>query len=188
MARIRWGGWQLRRKVVGGILVLAMSHGLALSANAGEEVLDRFFYTPEERTVLEILREASVRQTPFDVAPTDKVDDTKNRPRLITLGGTVTRKDKVQALWLNGQRYPATGLQVNVEVEKPYTAGQVLLQVPENGMRYPLRPGQTLDLNNGRIREAYEPAPVDASAGTKAAGVAEPASSAGPAEEGSIKP
>ncbi len=190
MARRWFGGGQLPRKVAGVmvIITLAWSHSLVASANVRAEELERLFYTPEDRAVLEILRQSSVRPTQPSVAPTDKVEGAENRPKLFTLGGTVTRKDGVQAVWLNGQPYPATGLQVNVEVEKPHTAGQVVLQVPETGKRYPLRPGQTLDLTSGRIRESYEPLPVAASVGTKAGVGSETGSPAGPVSDPPVKP
>ncbi len=68
----------------------------------------------------------------------------------------MTGKNGVQGVWLNGQQYPSSGLPVNVEVQKPYAAGEVILQVEGKNTLYTLRAGQTLYLEDDRIREPYE--------------------------------
>ena len=94
-------------------------------------------------------------------------------------------------MWLNSIKYTGTELPTNVDLHPPFIAGQILLHVPEKGTSYPLRPGQTLDINDGRIRESYERAPVASEAESKpvpepAAPLTEPPS--GPVQVPGIPP
>ncbi len=143
-----------------------LSGNPAGSVGAEEQGMDRLFYSPEDRAVLEILREASSRPVMSASEPKGK-EKAEKGPQVFTLGGTVTRKNGVQSVWLNGRSYSsATSLPANVRVDKPYVAGQVVLKVPETGKSYPLRPGQTVDINEGKIRESYERPPTAAAAAT----------------------
>lgn len=169
MGRKRRRGSCTAKCLLGIVAILALavlSGGPARSVHAEELVLDRLFFSPEDRVVLETLRESSSRSASPAVESKGKKEEVvEEKPQTFTLGGTVTGKSGVRAVWLNGRSYPSTALPVNVEVRKPYAAGQVVLQVPDNSKSYALRPGQTLYLGDGRIRESYERPPAPAAAG-----------------------
>lgn len=158
------------------VLALLLSGAIAETAGAGEEMLARLFFSPEERAVLERLRKSAAEP---DVAAAIKEDVAEKKPRMITLGGTVTRKNRkngenvADAVWLNDRQYPTAGLPARVKVDNPVNPGEIVLLVPNTGKRYALRSGQTLDPDSGRITEVFEPLPQDPTA-TKDGAVIDP--------------
>ncbi len=154
------------RQLLGRVSIVALLiviGGRVGSVNAEDPALDRLFYTSEERVILEILREsASHPPLPAVESEQGKVEAAREKPQTFTLGGTVTGKGGVQAVWLNGRQYPQADLPVHVKVQKPYSSGQVVLRVEEKGKTYSLRSGQTLYLGEDRIREPYERPPAAA--------------------------
>lgn len=136
--------------------LLALSSLLLLPDVRAGETLDRLFFTPQEREYLEKLRWVSPESSAREHKEQEHAAVAASKPQMYTLGGTVTGKSGVQAVWLNGARYSGTDLPANVELHPPLLAGQILFHVPETGKSYTLRPGQTLDIGDGRIRESYE--------------------------------
>ena len=153
--------------------LLILSNGLLLPVAATGDSLDRLFFTPQDRAHLEKLRWASTGARVSGQNQSDDPKVTEDKPQFFALKGTVTKKSGFQALWLNDLKYTKTDLPAYVVPRSPFFAGQILLQMPATGKSYRLRPGQTLDLTTGRIREAYEPAPKAAT--PKAQSAAEPA-------------
>lgn len=140
------------------------SSSLFVPAARAGETLERLFFTPREREDLEKLRWVSPESTALLQRQQESTAVAESKPQVYTLSGTVTGKSGVQALWLNGARYSGTDLPANVKLHPPFVAGQILFHVPETGKSYTLRPGQTLDTGDGRIRESYErPAPASIS-------------------------
>lgn len=165
-------------------LVLLLG-GLSASVVAGEEAFGRLFFSPEDRAVLQLQREsASVAAVSRVAEEVDKQEDAEPPPRVFSLGGTVTGRDGVRAVWLNGQRYTEDGLPANVQVVKPYTVGQVVFRNEETGELYRLHPGQTLDLNEGRVRELYERQSSPATVTGRETGEIEIGEGQGPAQGG----
>jgi len=124
------------------------------------EPLGRLFYTEEERVSLERLRwaspeELSVMQEQHEVILPERPTQPE-KPPFVTLGGTMTRSDGRQIVWLNGVSYDRSQLPENVRVRQPFTAGQIDLRLPEKGKTHSLRPGQTLDVDSGQIHESYQ--------------------------------
>jgi hypothetical protein len=132
--------------------LLVLSGCLALPVPVPGETLDRLFFTPQERAYLEKLRWGPP-ESPLDTV-------TEPKPQIFTLQGTVTKKGAVQAVWLNAIKYNRATLPENVELKPPFSAGQILIHAPETGKTYALRPGQTIDINDGRTRESYQKTPA----------------------------
>jgi hypothetical protein len=143
-------------------MVLVVSACLFLPSCLLAEPLGRFFFTEEERVNLERLRWASSEeishiQEKQEVAP--EKSSQPEKPAFVTLGGTMTRSNGRQTVWLNGVSYDRRQLPENVRVRKPFAAGQIELRVAEKRKIYSLRPGQTLDVENGLIRESHQRVP-----------------------------
>jgi hypothetical protein len=146
------------------------------------ETLDRLFFTPQDRVYLEKLRWATPESRPPLPEHKENTAVTETKPKVFTLRGTVTKKNGVQAMWLNSVKYNGTDLPANVELRPPFIAGQILLQVPETGKSYALRPGQWVDIGDGQIKEAYQRAPVTSATDAK------PVTKSAPLTEAPAKP
>jgi hypothetical protein len=140
--------------------LLVLSGCLLPAPSRAAETLDRLFFTPQDRIYMEKLRWATPESVPPLLEQQEKTVTREDKPQIFTLGGTVTKKNGVQALWLNSLKYSGNNLPANVELRPPFTAGQILLQVPETGMSYALRPGQFVDIGNGQIKESYQRLPA----------------------------
>jgi hypothetical protein len=140
--------------------LLVVSGFLLPDVSLAAETMDRLFFSPQDRVYLEKLRWA----TPDSLSSLQEHNKTpavtESKPQVFTLGGTVTKKNGVQALWLNSVKYNGTDLPANVELRPPFIAGQILLQVPETGSSYALRPGQSVDIGDGQIKESYQRPPA----------------------------
>ncbi len=158
--------------------LLVVSSCLLPGVSRAAETLDRLFFTPQDRVYLEKLRWA----TPDSLSSLQEHNKTpavtESKPKIFTLEGTVTKKNGVQALWLNSVKYNGTDIPANVELRPPFIAGQILFQVPETGKSYALRPGQSVDIRDGQIKESYQRPP--AASGTDA----KPVSKSAPSSEG----
>ncbi len=129
-----------------------------LPVSAAADQLGRFFFSTEERAVLEALRSGTDQQTlppPVEVIVPPTTSEIAATD-LYSLGGLITRQSELQAVWLNGQRYTAPTLPGNISQDPSLGREEILLQVPQSPQSYPLRPGQRLDLNNHRVWEIYE--------------------------------
>lgn len=126
------------------------------------EPLGRLFFTEEERVILERMRWASPDEISLmqekQVVLSEKPAQPE-KPAFITLSGVMTRSNGRQTVWLNGVSYDRSQLPENVRVREPFTAGQIELRVEEKRKTHSLRPGQTLDIENGLIREAHQRVP-----------------------------
>jgi hypothetical protein len=162
--------------------LLVVSGFLLPDLSLAAETLDRLFFTPQERVYLEKLRWA----TPDSLSSLQEHNKTpavtESKPKVFTLGGTVTKKNGVQALWLNSVKYNGTDIPANVELRPPFIAGQILLQVPETGSSYALRPGQSVDIGDGQIKESYQRPPATSAPDAK------PVSKSAPLPEAAPKP
>ncbi|MBU1985916.1 MAG: hypothetical protein KJ846_01670, partial [Proteobacteria bacterium] len=88
---------------------------LSCPTAAGAETLGRLFFTPQDRVYLEQLRWASPESLPLiPEQQEEKVMAPDSKPAVITLGGTVTRSDGAQIVWLNGVSYNGADLPANV--------------------------------------------------------------------------
>lgn len=137
---------------------------IVFPSHAGAEVLDRLFFTPQERVTLEQLRWAPAESLAAPDRPEEEAAPQEAQPLFLTLDGIVSRLDGTQRVWLNGVSYPATALPEHVRLSGTASGGRIEVLVEQKGKTYSLRSGQTLDLNSGEIREAYERGPEPAPA------------------------
>ncbi|MFH2123129.1 MAG: hypothetical protein ABIJ50_06575 [Pseudomonadota bacterium] len=131
-------------------------------SQAGAELLGRLFFTPQERQALEQQRWAPAESLSAPDLPQVRVASPDTQPLSITLNGITLHGDGRQLVWLNGIAYSEGELPANVRLSRFAAKGQVEIDVPEKRKSYSLRPGQTLLLDSGQIREAYETVPADA--------------------------
>ncbi|MDD3815006.1 MAG: hypothetical protein PHZ02_10205 [Desulfocapsaceae bacterium] len=123
----------------------------------GADTLGRLFFTPQDRVYLEQLRWASPESLPLiPEQQQEKGTSPDSNPATITLDGMVKRSKGAQTVWLNGVSYNRKHLPANVRLPQPFTPEKIELRVKEKGKSYPLRPGQTLDIDSGQISESYE--------------------------------
>jgi hypothetical protein len=146
---------------------LVLSSHLLPGVTLAAETLDRLFFTPQNRDYLEKLRWITPESRPPQQEHKETTEATETKPQVFILGGMVTKKNGVQAMWLNSLKYNGTDLPTNVELRPPFIAGQILLQVPETGSSYALRPGQSVDIGDGQIKESYQRAPVTSATDSK---------------------
>lgn len=75
-------------------------------------------------------------------------------PSIIHMGGTVKRRDGTHTVWVNGLALNEKDLPSNVRLE--FQGGLGLLVVSTADGVYRLRTGQTLNADEGSVREEYE--------------------------------
>lgn len=114
---------------------------------AGAEPLGRLFFTPDERAMLDRMRQKSSGST---LSATEQ----------ITLKGLVRRSSGKSTAWINQvpQHENETPLGVAVRQGNASKPSAVLL-LP-SGKQVQLKAGQTFDTAKGKVREGYENATV----------------------------
>lgn len=119
-------------------------------AMAAEQTMGRLFFTPEQRTRMDVARQQE-RNIRFDVEQQDDAPPPAN----IILNGVITRSDGKTTLWVNNriQSEASQGASVG-------KGGEVRIITPETGRSVPLKVGQSIDLNSGRVEEAYRRTPL----------------------------
>lgn len=125
------------------LLMIAFLPGHAVCA--GAEPLGRLFFSPDERAMLDRLRQKSGGAT---LSATEQ----------ITLNGIIRRSSGKTTAWINQvpQNENETPQGVAVQQEKTSKPSAVLL-LP-SGKRVDLKAGQTFDATKGKVREGYEDA------------------------------
>lgn len=145
------GDSNLRYLIVFGALVTAVG-----PAPAAEQ-LGRLFFTPAQRSSLDVARTQRARAT----LSTEKTEqDATPAAQTITYDGMVRRSDGRSTVWLNSRpvndREPAGGAAI---VGRVRPDGGVILQVPQSGRRVELKPGQSVELLTGAVEEGYSRRP-----------------------------
>lgn len=141
-----------------GLIACCASVAAAVPApTSAQERLGRMFFTPAQRTSLDIARSQRARAT----LSTEKTEqEAAPVAQTITYGGMVRRNDGKSTIWLNNQpvndRDPVGGAAI---VGRVRPDGGVTLQVPQSGRRVDLKPGQSIELLSGAIEEAYSRRP-----------------------------
>lgn len=153
----------ISRILMTGVLltVLKLSVSTALAQDFG-----KVFSTPEERNYLDRLRrdmfaelnEAQRIQALQDLDRRSnsipEIVEVEEVPTLIHMGGSLTRADGSHSVWINGLSVDEADLPNNVELV--FERGLGVLSVRTNSGVYRLRPGQTLNVEAGTVREDYE--------------------------------
>jgi hypothetical protein len=139
-ARIREGiALYLIRFIILALLAL-------LGRDALAQPLDRLFYSPEERAMLDAQRQGAGApgQTPAG--------------NQVTLNGFVARSAGRTTIWLNQvPQYDGEqpqGIRASIRNSKG-----VAVRLPDSGRDATLKVGQTLDVASGTVREVYQRAP-----------------------------
>ena len=135
-------------------LPLALVALAALSTPApAAETIGRLFFTPVQRSSLDVARGQRARTT-LATEATEQVAAPVSQT--ITYGGMLRRSDGATTVWLNNQavrdREPASGATV---VNNVRADGSVSLIAPQSGRNVRLKPGQSVELLSGTIEEGY---------------------------------
>lgn len=113
---------------------------------AGAEPLGRLFFTPDERAMLDRIREKSSGST-------------LSAAEQITLNGLVRRSGGKTTAWINQLPQYGNETPQGVAVRQgPASKSSAVLLLP-SGKTVNLKAGQTLDITRGKVREGYEGAP-----------------------------
>jgi hypothetical protein len=128
------------------------------AAQQPQEPMGRLFFTPAQRTSLDIARSQRARTT---LATERTEEQAAPIAQSITYGGMVRRSDGKNTVWLNNQpvhdREPVGGAAIVGQVR---TDGSVTLQNPQSGRSVELKPGQSVELLSGAIEEGYLRKPI----------------------------
>ena len=124
-----------------------MAAGLLLAASAPRaELTGRFFFTPQERTMLNSQRSKSVGLAVGGGS--------------ITVNGLVARNNGKSTVWVNGAPQSEHDVESGITViGKQPAGGKLTVRLPDTTKPIGMRVGQTLDSMSGRVREVYEAPP-----------------------------
>lgn len=148
-----------RRRLPTALLLLAVSAPCLLPwRSAAADGLGRLFFTPQQRDRLDELRDTYVYGQPQKSRKAPTIQD-------VTINGVVLRSDGESAAWINGS--PVFGAQATpegVQVEADHSAGGgVRIRLPGGVDTVQLKPGQKIDLPDGRVLDAYQHLPTETS-------------------------
>lgn len=132
---------------------LAAATAAASAPALAAEPLGRLFFTPAQRTSLDVARIQRARTT----LATEKTEqEAEPVPQTITYGGMVRRSDGKTTVWINNQtvhdRQPLGGATI---VNRVRPDGSVSLRAPQSGRSVDLKPGQSVELLSGTVEEGY---------------------------------
>ena len=126
--------------------VVAQTFGKVFSTPQERAYLDRqreeMFANLDEQERLELLEQSS------------SIPEVLVAPQLVHLGGVVRKADGNHTVWLNGVAVNSLDLPANVVLE--FQRGLGVLRIRAASGEYIVRPGQTLNADDGTIREDYE--------------------------------
>ena len=133
------------------LLMIAFLPGHAVCA--GAESLGRLFFSPDERAMLDRMRQKNGGST---VSATEQV----------TLNGIVQRSSGKTTAWINQVPQNENETPQGIAVQQGKTSKPSALLLLPSGKQVQLKAGQTFDTTKGKIREGYEdstaPAPKEA--------------------------
>lgn len=125
---------------------------------APQAPLGRLFFTPTERSQLDVAR-LQRKPTPQSPAEPEQVE-APPAPQVVSYGGIVRRSDGKAMLWINNrlveEKDALKGLSLKGKVRPD---GAVTLQVPQTGGSIDVKVGQSVELQTGRIGETRKPPP-----------------------------
>lgn len=144
------------RRPSGACLLLLLLCVGAFSSSQAEE-LGRLFMTAEERARLNELREQYMREQAggFDIDQPSlplPPDNTPPAAILFQLSGILQRSDGSRIIWLNGEALTTESLPEGFSLTRDGRA----LRIVDRNNRYTLYPGQTINLQDGSRREAFQ--------------------------------
>lgn len=125
------------------LLMIAFLPGHAVCA--GAEPLGRLFFSPDERAMLDRMRQKSGGST---VSATEQ----------ITLNGLVRRSSGKTTAWINQVPQHENETPQGVAVQQGPTSKPSAVLLLPSGKKVNLKAGQTFDTARGKVREGYEDA------------------------------
>lgn len=135
---------------LGALAAIAMP---APALAAQSESLGRLFFTPAQRSSLDVARSARARTT---VATENPEQEAAPSAQTITYGGLVRRDDGRTTVWLNNQAVRDTDPSgAGAVVTRVRPDGRITLQAPQSARSVDLKPGQTVELLSGTVEEGY---------------------------------
>ncbi|MBF0156703.1 MAG: hypothetical protein HQL57_05915 [Magnetococcales bacterium] len=155
----------------------------AVVKETAKSLLGRLFSTPDNRGLLDRMRNGEervdsegARVIPEEVSPPPEVPQ---GPHYVAVKGVIFRGDGGRAVWFDGRQAVAdrdVSGEGFVLRAGPVSAGGVAVVTSRDAAVYRVKPGQTLDLWEGSVRESYEiagdPSPSTEAAASGQAGVA----------------
>lgn len=143
------------------LLLIVNLQLISLPVSIAAEPIGRLFSTPEERDVLDNLREARKNQ-PEEVEVTAPVLPAyiEHKPIIlpdaINMQGYVKRNDgKKGTIWVNGKAMQERSGNKDVQVgQLPSNSNRIPIRIPANGKRLTLKAGQTYSPVTNKTRES----------------------------------
>lgn len=123
------------------LLMIAFLPGHAVCA--GAEPLGRLFFSPDERAMLDRMRQKNSGST---VSATEQ----------ITLNGIVRRSSGKTTAWINQVPQNENETPQGIAVQQGKTSKPSALLLLPSGRQVQLKAGQTFDTTRGKIREGYQ--------------------------------
>ena len=123
------------------LLMIAFLPGHAVCA--GAEPLGRLFFSPDERAMLDRMRQKNGGST---VTATEQV----------TLNGIVRRSSGKTTAWINQVPQNENETPQGIAVQQGKTSKPSALLLLPSGRQVNLKAGQTFDTTKGKVREGYE--------------------------------
>ena len=137
---------------------LAITALPAPASAAQSEPLGRMFFTPAQRSSLDVARSQRARAA---VATENPDQEASPSAQTITYGGLIRRDDGQTTVWLNSQAVRDTDPSgAGAVVTRVRPDGRITLQAPQSSRSVDLKPGQTVELLSGRIEEGYSRRPL----------------------------
>lgn len=118
---------------------------LRAEASAGSNKIGRLFFSPDERAMLDQLRQKSGGST---ISATEQ----------ITLNGIVRRSSGKTTTWINQLPQHENQTPQGIAVRQGQASKPSALLLLPSGRQVNLKAGQTFDATKGKVREGYEDA------------------------------
>lgn len=138
-------------RIMHSALLLGLLNLTALPCSAAEPI-GRLFMTPEQRHVLDVLRETA-GDGPVDpgslLPPSGPAAD-----RQVVLNGLVRRSLGPDVVWVNGVRTGASDAPIRLR-QGPDGSDRVTLEDAANGNSVRLKPGQYWQPSTGHVADCY---------------------------------
>jgi hypothetical protein len=140
--------------ILRGWLAACALMAIAAPACAADAPLGRLFFTPSQRSSLDIARTQRAR-SPLAADRTDE-SATTSLPQTLTYEGAVRRSDGKATVFVNGRPMTEKGSAASsIVVGRVRPDGGVSLQLPQTGRTVDLKPGQSVELLSGIVEEGY---------------------------------
>ncbi len=141
------------------IILCGSAKGFAATENENKQSLERLFTTIKERKALDKARQNYINNTPQING--SALDDnngnatTIKKERKVVLNGFIKRSDGKSVVWINDsntmdEELDKQGIKVNTKKIK-----RDLIQFSIPGRKVTMKPGQAVDMANGKVIEVY---------------------------------